>query len=90
MSELTAPGMSSSQLASSIASTPARRHFRVASVSAEVVHALARFAEAGANWRSLKLDPAIRGELRGVWNNYLAHLLGHQPKMHDYLGFLAR
>jgi DNA repair protein RecO (recombination protein O) len=63
---------------------------RVASVSAPVVQALAQFAEAGANWRTLQLDPAIRGELRGVWNNYLAHLLGHKPKMHDYLGFLAR
>jgi hypothetical protein len=31
----------------------------------------------------------VRGELRGVLNNYLAHLVGHRPRMHKYLGTLA-
>ena len=32
---------------------------------------------------------ACLGELRGVLNRYLAHLMGHRPRMHAYLGFLA-
>ena len=28
----------------------------------------------------------LQGELRGVMNRYLTHLLGHAPEMHRYLG----
>jgi DNA repair protein RecO (recombination protein O) len=61
-----------------------KRH--LVSVSAAVVEALARFAATdGEGWRTAALPPAVGGELRGVMNKYLAHLVGHRPKMHEYL-----
>jgi DNA repair protein RecO (recombination protein O) len=63
---------------------------QVASVSSQVIRTLRQFAEAGDDWPELTLEESIRGELRGVWNNYLAHLVGHKPRMHEYLGVLAR
>ncbi|MDX1945112.1 MAG: DNA repair protein RecO [Pirellulaceae bacterium] len=62
---------------------------QVASVRGAVIETLQRFAEAGDDWRQLTIDTAVRGELRGMWNNYLAHQLGHKPKMHALLGALA-
>jgi len=61
-----------------------KRH--LVSVSGAVVEALARFAAEGDAWRTAELPSAVRGELRGVLNNYLTHLIGHRPKMHEYLG----
>jgi DNA repair protein RecO (recombination protein O) len=37
------------------------------------------------SWKQLELDAKVRGELRGLMNNYLAHLLGHRPRMQEYL-----
>ena len=37
------------------------------------------------SWKQLELDARTRGELRGLMNNYIAHLLGHRPRMHEYL-----
>ncbi len=34
---------------------------------------------------TVELDAKVRGELRGLMNNYLAHLLGHRPRMQEYL-----
>jgi DNA repair protein RecO (recombination protein O) len=62
---------------------------QVASIRGAVITTLRRFAEAGLDWRELTIDEPIRGELRGVWNNYLAHLIGHKPRMHEHLGVLA-
>ena len=59
------------------------------SVNSAVLNTLQQFAHTDADWRSLELMPAIRGELRGVLNRYLAHLLGHKPRMHQYLGTLT-
>ena len=36
-----------------------------------------------------ELDRGVLGEVRGVLNQYLSHLLGHRPRMHGYLGILA-
>ena len=64
---------------------------QVVSVSAGAIHAMQQFAESeGESWRTLEIDRRLRGELRGLLNNYLKHLLGHRPKMHDYLGTLAK
>jgi DNA repair protein RecO (recombination protein O) len=59
---------------------------QLVSVSAGVIEALARFAAEDETWRTSELASAVRGELRGVLNKYLAHLIGHRPKMHEYLG----
>ncbi len=37
------------------------------------------------SWKRLELDARTRGELRGLMNNYMAHLLGHRPRMQEYL-----
>jgi len=62
---------------------------QVISVSAGVVRALARFADLDSEaWRRIELDQRTKGELRGVLNHYLSHLLGRRPKLHNYLGTL--
>lgn len=35
-----------------------------------------------------EIDRQVRGEMRGVLNQYLSHLLGHRPKMHAFFGLL--
>ncbi len=63
---------------------------QVASVGSEVIATLRRFAEAeGDAWKELTIDEKHRGPLRGLWNNYLAHLVGHKLRMHEFLGSLA-
>jgi len=62
----------------------------VASVSAGVLRLMQQLAEPdNATWRRLDIDPRSRGELRGVLNRYLAHLLGRKPRMHQHLGLLT-
>jgi DNA repair protein RecO (recombination protein O) len=59
---------------------------KLVSVGGRVVESLLEFANAnGETWQPRELPPAVRGELRGVLNNYLAHLVGHRLKMHEYL-----
>jgi DNA repair protein RecO (recombination protein O) len=59
---------------------------KLVSVSSAVVETLSRFAETdGHAQRDTELAPAVRGELRGVLNNYLAHLVGRRLKMHEYI-----
>jgi DNA repair protein RecO (recombination protein O) len=60
---------------------PGRRG--VVSVTSGVIAAL-RGASDGS--KSVTVEPAIRGELRAMMNNYFAHLLGHRLKMGEYLG----
>ena len=43
--------------------------------------------ERGETERNVRSE--FRGELRGVMNHYLAHLIGHKPRMHDYLSSLS-
>jgi DNA repair protein RecO (recombination protein O) len=54
---------------------------QVAGVSGEVIATLRQFAAPATENENLRLDPKIRGQLRGMWNNYLAHLIGHKPRM---------
>lgn len=63
---------------------------QVVSVTSAAIETLRRFAQTNGSAAELQLDDKIRGELRGVWNNYLAHLIGHKPRMHEYLGQPAR
>jgi len=58
----------------------------VVSVSRPAIDALASFAEPESEkWTATQLPPAVRGELRGVLNNYLSHVIGHRLKMHEYV-----
>ncbi|HTQ38322.1 MAG TPA: DNA repair protein RecO [Pirellulales bacterium] len=59
---------------------------QVVTVHGGTVQAMARLADLQTeSWKQLELDARTRGELRGLMNNYLAHLLGHRPRMHKYL-----
>jgi len=67
---------------------------QVVSISAGVLETLRIFADGNdAGWRNRPIEATggrdIRGEIRGVVNHYVSHLLGHKPKMHNFLGFLA-
>jgi DNA repair protein RecO (recombination protein O) len=65
-------------------------HRQVVSVSAEGLKALQQYASPGGNaWRDLESDSRVRGEMRGLLNQYLANQLGRRPRMHKYLGMLA-
>ena len=65
-------------------------HRQVVSVSAGVIKVLQVFSDLSDLWQRTEIDKGLRGELRGVLNRYLANLLGHQPRMHRYLGVLGR
>ncbi len=65
---------------------PGKKH--VASVTPATLEVMRTFADNGKDaWRNLKIDRANGGELRGVLNQYISHLIGHKPKMHRYLEF---
>ena len=63
---------------------------QVVSVTAAVLRIMAQLAAPeGRSWRRLEIEPAARGELRGVLNRYLYQLLGKKPLMHRYLSLLS-
>ncbi|HEV3025255.1 MAG TPA: DNA repair protein RecO, partial [Pirellulales bacterium] len=63
---------------------------QIVSVTPGVVTSLATFSETeGDAWREVELDRRTYGELRAVLNHYWTHLLGHELRMHRYLGNLA-
>jgi DNA repair protein RecO (recombination protein O) len=58
----------------------------IVSISGGALQAMARLADLESEtWKRLTIDPKVRGELRGLVGNYIAHHLGHRPKMHEYL-----
>lgn len=64
---------------------------QVVSVSQPALQVLRSLSAAGPqSWKTVEVPPSVRGELRGVIGSYLAHLLGHKPRMHDLLGTLAK
>ena len=63
---------------------------QVVSVSRPVLAMLQQFADdESGDWQQVEIDRRIYGELRGVLNKYLSHLLGQPPKMHKLLGTLV-
>lgn len=59
---------------------------QVVSISAESLQAMSRLADLNdQSWKLMELNGRARGELRGLIGNYIAHLLGHRPRMHEYL-----
>lgn len=62
---------------------PGRR--QVLSVTAGAIKSLQRYAEAESEvWRRLEVDRRTSGELRGVLNLYIAQIVGHRPRMHQF------
>lgn len=62
---------------------------QVVSLSQDVLQVLRRAFQQSATGGLSASDRRVRGELRGVMNGYLTHLLGHPPRMHKYLGSLT-
>lgn len=65
-------------------------HRQVVSVTAATIRVLREFAASDSDaWRAVGWDARTGGELRGVINQYLCHLLDRRPRMHAYLGLLG-
>lgn len=61
---------------------------QVASVAAGVLRIMAQFAAPGDRWRRIEIDRRSHGELRGLLNHFVCHLLGRKPRLHEFLGRL--
>lgn len=61
---------------------------QVASVSAGVLRIMAQFADADDRWQRIEIDRRSHGELRGLLNHFVCHLLGRKPRLHGFLGRL--
>jgi DNA repair protein RecO (recombination protein O) len=58
---------------------------QVVAVSAAVIELLARLSDPAIDLRDQQPDPGTLGEARAVVGRYMAHLLGHVPRMHRYM-----
>ena len=59
---------------------------QVVSVSAGVLRTMAQLADMESQtWQRMEIDARTLGELRGVLNHYIAHLVGRKPRMFEYL-----
>ncbi|HAA70787.1 MAG: DNA repair protein RecO [Planctomycetaceae bacterium] len=59
---------------------------QVVSVSGEVIATMRQYTEQQTSVQhTAPLTPRVAGEMRGVLSRYLCHLLGHRPRMHQWL-----
>ncbi len=63
-------------------------HQQVSLVSRDALRALKLLD--GKDWMRFPLDKNVRGEIRGLLNNYLSHLIGRKPKLFDWFGFIGK
>ncbi len=62
---------------------------KVVSLSGTAWQMLRDYSRSDASRPTVEPDRRAYGEVRGVLNQYLSHLLGRRPRMHEYLGILA-
>jgi DNA repair protein RecO (recombination protein O) len=62
---------------------PGKKH--VISISIEALQILRTFADPAADWPAVAIDRRPAGELRGLMNQYVNHLLGRPPRLQEYL-----
>jgi DNA repair protein RecO (recombination protein O) len=63
---------------------------QVVSISIPAIQMMQSFADTDTEtWRTMPLERATYGEMRGVLNNYFSHLLGRPTKMQKLLGLPA-
>ncbi len=62
----------------------------VATVGAAALRSMSQLADAERqSWRRLEIDVRTYGEIRGLMNQYLSHLLGRRPRLQEYLSQLS-
>jgi len=60
---------------------------QIVSVSAGALRTMKTLADPDpGRWQRVEIDARTLGETRGILNHYLAHHLGHKPRMQRYLG----
>ena len=60
---------------------------QVVSVSSQGIETMRRLAAVESDdWRTVEMNRAVRGELRGIMNNYFNQLLGHKLRTQELLG----
>ncbi len=60
---------------------------QVVSLSAGTLRTMRLLADPdGSAWKRIEIDPRGLGEMRGVMNNTISHLLGRKARLHEYLG----
>ena len=65
-------------------------HRQVVSVTADTIKILQQISDPQLSKpHKIEVKRTLRGELRGLLNQYVSNLLGHRPKMHKYLELLA-
>lgn len=63
---------------------PGKKH--VVSLSNEAIESLEALASENEAWQSRVIERRHAGEMRGAVSQYVVYLLGHKPRMHEYLG----
>jgi DNA repair protein RecO (recombination protein O) len=58
---------------------------QVVSLSPQALEILAELADSSSDAWQQPANRAAMGEVRGLLNSYISHLLGHRPAMHAYL-----
>jgi len=62
---------------------------RVVGLTSAAVEVLRCFSDRGPNWQELSVEPRVWGEVRGLVNQYIIHLVGRPLRMRRHLGILA-
>jgi DNA repair protein RecO (recombination protein O) len=64
---------------------------QVVQVNAGVLRSMTLLADPnGVAWRRMEISSSGLGEMRALLNHYFAHLLGHRPRMYEYLRMLGK
>jgi DNA repair protein RecO len=59
---------------------------QVVSLSLGAIETLQRISQTETGVSPTTVDRRVWGEMRGLLNHYLSNLMGHPPRMHQYLG----
>jgi DNA repair protein RecO (recombination protein O) len=62
---------------------------QVVGLTPAAVEVLRCFADEGPTWQEKPVDPRVWGEVRGLINQYITHLVGRPLRMRRHLGILA-
>lgn len=60
-----------------------KRH--VVSLSSNAIQSLMQLSDLNSSRDAIELTATVRGEIRGLLNGYISHLLGRRPRMYGYL-----